>query len=85
MASINNKSSTRTINIRVPESVFHQLEAIAEATERTKNFVALTALSSYLQEQSWQLQDIKMGIAEAENGEFATDEEVTSVFAKYGA
>lgn len=85
MTSIINKSPTRTINVRVPESVFQQLEEIAKATERTKSFVALTALNSYLQEQSWQIQDIKEGIAEADNGEFATDEEVTTVFAKYGA
>lgn len=85
MTSILNKSPTRTINVRVPESVFQQLEELAKATERTKSFVALTALNSYLQEQSWQIRDIKEGIAEADNGEFATDEEVTTVFAKYGA
>ena len=85
MTSIINKSPTRTINVRVPESVFQQLEEIAKATERTKSFVALAALNSYLQEQSWQIQDIKEGIAEADNGEFATDEEVTTVFARYGA
>jgi RHH-type transcriptional regulator, rel operon repressor / antitoxin RelB len=68
MASIINKSPTRTINVRVPESVYQQLEEIAKATERTKSFVTLTALNSYLQEQSWQIRDIKEGIAEADNG-----------------
>jgi predicted transcriptional regulator len=85
MTAIINKSPTRTINVRVPESVFQQLEELAKATERTKSFVTLTALTSYLQEQSWQIRDIKEGIAEADNAEFATDEEVTTVFAKYGA
>ena len=85
MTAIINKSPTRTINVRVPEPVFQQLEELAKATERTKSFVTLTALTRYLQEQSWQIRDIKEGIAEADNGEFATDEEVTTVFAKYGA
>ena len=85
MTSIINKSPTRTINVRVPESVFQQLEEIAKATDRTKSFVTLAALISYLQEQSWQIRDIKEGIAEADNGAFATDEEVTTLFAKYGA
>lgn len=85
MTSIINKSPSRTINVRVPESVFQQLEEIAKATDRTKSFVTLAALISYLQEQSWQIRDIKEGIAEADNGAFATDEEVTTLFAKYGA
>lgn len=85
MTSITNKSPTRTINVRVPESVFQQLDEIAKATERTKSFVALTALNSYLQEQSWQIRDVKEGIAEADNGAFATDEEISAVFAKYRA
>lgn len=85
MTSIINQSPTSTIKVRVPESVLEQLEELAKATERTKCFVTLTALNSYLQEQSWQIRDIKEGITEADNGEFATDEEVTTVFAKYGA
>jgi predicted transcriptional regulator len=85
MAITTNKSPMRTINVRVPEAVFQQLDEIAKATEQTRSFIALTALSSYLQEQNWQIRDIEMGIAEAERGEFATDEEVKAVFAKYGA
>jgi predicted transcriptional regulator len=85
MAITTNKSPMRTINVRVPEAVFQQLDEIAKATERTRSFIALTALNSYLQEQSWQIRDIEAGIAEADSGEFATDEEVKAVFAKYGA
>lgn len=85
MTITTNKSPMRTINVRVPEAVFQQLDEIAKATEQTRSFIALTALSSYLQEQNWQIRDIEMGIAEAERGEFATDEEVKAVFAKYGA
>ena len=85
MAITTNKVPMRTINVRVPEAIFQQLDEIAKATEQTKSFIALTALNSYLQEQSWQVRDIEAGIAEADNGEFATDEEVKAVFAKYGA
>jgi len=35
--------------------------------------------------QAWQIADIKAGLAEADRGEFATEEEVNAVFAKYGA
>ncbi len=79
------ESPTRTINVRVPQSVYQQLEDLAKATARTKSFVTLEALSTYLNTQSWQVQDIEAGLAEAERGEFASDAEVNAVFAKYGA
>jgi len=34
--------------------------------------------------KQWQLADIQAGLQEADNGEFATAEEVRAVFAKYG-
>ncbi len=79
------KSATRTINVRVPEAIFNQLEEIAQATARTKSYLTLTALSNYLDEQSWQIRDIEAGIAEADQGKFATQTEVSAVFAKHGA
>lgn len=76
---------SRTINVRLPVSVYQQLEDLAKATARTKSFITLEALTSYLEAQSWQVQDIEAGIAEAERDEFASDEEVNTLFGKYGA
>jgi predicted transcriptional regulator len=76
---------TRTINVRVPVGVYQQLELLAKATARTKSFVTLEALSSYLETQSWQVKDIEAGIADADRGDFATEPQVNAVFAKYGA
>lgn len=77
--------ASRTINVRLPAELYQQLEDLAQATARTKSFVTLEALSSYLAAQSWQVQDIETGIAQAERGEFASDEEVAAVFARHGA
>jgi RHH-type rel operon transcriptional repressor/antitoxin RelB len=76
---------TRTINVRVPESLYQQLDELARATSRTKSFVAVDALSGYLQAQRWQMEEIEAGLAEAERGEFATEAEVQAVFARHGA
>lgn len=81
---VSNASLSRTLNVRVPMAVYEKLEALASATARTKSFVALEALSSYLDAQSWQVQDIHAGLAEAEQGAFAADAEVGAVFAQYG-
>jgi RHH-type transcriptional regulator, rel operon repressor / antitoxin RelB len=79
------EATTRTINVRLPVSVYERLEGLAKATSRTKSFVTLEALSSYLNEQSWQISDIEAAISEADNGDFASPEQVKNVMAKYGA
>ena len=85
MSSTVAPSASRTINVRLPAELYEQLENLAQATARTKSFVTLEALSSYLAAQSWQVQDIQAGLAEAERGDFASDEKVAAVMARHGA
>lgn len=77
--------STRTINVRLPEALYKQIEDLSKATARTKSFLAIDALTHYVQRESWQIRDIRQGIEEADAGDFATTKEVEAVFAKYGA
>jgi len=77
--------TAKTINVRLPEALYNQIEALAKATARTKSFLVIDALTSYVERESWQIQDIHEGIQEADAGEFATDDQAEAVFAKYGA
>lgn len=77
--------TAKTFNVRLPEDLYNQIEALARATARTKSFLAIDALTSYVERESWQIRDIHEGIQEADAGEFATDDQVKAVFAKYGA
>jgi len=77
--------TARTINVRLPEALYNQIEELARATARTKSFLAVDALTNYVQSESWQVRDIHDGIKEADAGDFATDKQVTEVFSKYGA
>jgi predicted transcriptional regulator len=77
--------TARTINVRLPEALYKQIEGLAKATARTKSFLAIDALTNYVQSESWQIRDIQEGIQEADAGEFASDQQVKAVFAKYGA
>ena len=77
--------TARTINVRLPEALYKQIEALAKATARSKSFLTIDALTNYVQSESWQISDIQEGIMEADAGEFATDKQVKAVFAKYGA
>lgn len=77
--------TAKTINVRLPEALYNQIEELAKATARNKSFLAIDALTHYVQRESWQIRDIHAGIAEADAGEFATDDQVKAVFAKYSA
>ncbi len=77
--------TARTINVRLPEALYKQIEELAKATARTKSFLAIDALTNYVQSESWQIRDIQEGIQEADAGEFASHQQVKAVFAKYGA
>jgi RHH-type transcriptional regulator, rel operon repressor / antitoxin RelB len=77
--------TAKTINVRLTEALYNQIEELAKATARTKSFLTIDALTHYVQNESWQIRDIHEGIREADVGEFATDKQVQAVFAKYGA
>lgn len=75
--------TARIINVRLPEALYQQIEELAKATARTKSFLAVDALTKYVQSESWHVHDIHAGIQEADAGDFASDDQVQSVVAKY--
>jgi RHH-type transcriptional regulator, rel operon repressor / antitoxin RelB len=77
--------STRTLAIEIPEPLFEQVEALSVATARSKSEVVLDALKGHVALETWQLEDIRAGLREADAGEFACQDEVKAVFARYGA
>ena len=72
----------RTLNVRLPEDLYNQIEELARATARTKSYLTIDALSDYVQRESWQIRDIHEGIREADADEFATEDQVEAVFAR---
>ena len=58
------------------------LKAIATVTDRDLTYVLNEAIASYLDIYQWLLDEINKGVAEAEAGDFASDDEVQAVVAK---
>ena len=58
------------------------LKAIATVTDRDLTYVLNEAIASYLEIYQWLLDEINKGVAEAEAGDFASDDEVQAVFVK---
>jgi len=59
------------------------LKAIATVTHRDLTYVLNEAIASYLDIYQWLLEEINKGVAEAEAGDFASDDEVQAVFVKF--
>lgn len=74
---------TAAFTIRLDDETLAKLDALAADTDRSRNWLAAKAIESYVAQNAWQIEQIKAGLAEADRGEFATDEEVRSVFDKY--
>ena len=73
------------VSVRLPIELKDQMETYAQLTGRTKSYVAMEALTEYLAWRIPQVADLKEAVAAGERGEFATDEEVNTTFAKYVA
>jgi len=71
------------MSMRLPDELTNQLEVLATATGRSKSFLAGQAIRDFVDRESWQIAEIIQSIGEADNGDFASDEEVNAISAKW--
>jgi predicted transcriptional regulator len=74
---------TTTLTLRVPSEMKEQLDKLADATHRSKSYLAGEAIRRYLDLESWQIGEIQQALQEADANDFASDEEVDAVVRKY--
>jgi RHH-type transcriptional regulator, rel operon repressor / antitoxin RelB len=72
-----------TMTIRLEETVKDKLDQLADATHRSRSFLAAEAIRAYVEVNEWQIQEIHAALAEADAGDFAGDEELAAVRAKW--
>ena len=73
------------VTIRMASGLKKSLDKLAKATGRSRAFLAQDALRQYLEEQAWQIAEIRAAVKEADAGEFATEAGVKAVRAKWSA
>jgi predicted transcriptional regulator len=74
---------TIAVTARIPMEDKEKLDKLAMATGRTKGFLISKAIQDYLENQAWQIEEIRKGIQEADAGELATEEETEAFFARW--
>ncbi len=70
------------LTLRIDDKLRKKLDKLAAATQRSRAFLAAEAIREYVDVNEWQVEEIKKGLAEAEAGDFASDEEVEKTIAK---
>jgi RHH-type rel operon transcriptional repressor/antitoxin RelB len=74
---------SEVMTIRVDRKTKARLEKLAKATERTKSHLAAEAIRSYVDLNEWQVAAIKAAIKQADEGNFATEQEVQALLRKW--
>ena len=77
-------SQSTTMTIRLDTELKARLDKLAEATQRSKSFLASEAVREFIEMNEWQIGEIKAAIKEADAGEFASEQDVQAVFNKWG-
>jgi RHH-type transcriptional regulator, rel operon repressor / antitoxin RelB len=76
-------ASGKVVTLRLHSGLKGKLDKLAEATRRSRSFLAEEAIREYVELNSWQIAEIQKGLGEADRGEFATKAEAKRVAKKW--
>ena len=76
-------TQSSTMTIRLDAELKLRLDKLADATHRSKSYLAAEAVREYIELNEWQLQEIQAAVKEADAGDFASEKSVNAVFGKW--
>ena len=71
------------MTVRLDDDVKDRLELLAEATQRSKSFLAAEAIRAFVETNEWQVAEINVALKEADAGDFASDKDIASLARKW--
>ena len=74
----------KNASIRMDAEKLARVDNIAKAVNRSRAWVINQAVDRYLEYEEWFVQQVQQGLDEADQGQFATDQQVKKRFAKWG-
>lgn len=74
--------SKENVTFRLDSEKRAALDAIAAGMDRDRSYLINEAITLYLEMHQWQIEEIQQGLAEADAGDFATEEAVQAVFTR---
>lgn len=64
------------LTLRLDAKLKKQLDRLSKSMNRSRSFVAAQAIQEFVSVNEWQINEIKKGLAEADAGDFASEEEM---------
>jgi RHH-type transcriptional regulator, rel operon repressor / antitoxin RelB len=77
-------SITTTVTVRVPTRLKDRLDKLADATARSRSWLAAHALEVYVEDQEWQLATIRKGKKDAQAGRVVSHEKTARWLRSWG-
>ena len=71
------------MTIRLDDDLYHQLDVLADARQRSQSFLAAEALRAYVETNEWPTVEVLAALKEAATGDFATDKDVAAMASKW--
>ena len=72
-----------TMTVRLEDEIKDRLDQLAEATQRSKSFLAAEAIRAFVETNEWQIGEIRAALREADAGDFASDKDVAALSRKW--
>ena len=69
--------------VRLDDDTLAALDRLAEQTERSRSWLVTRAVEDYVSLNEWQIGRIREGIAAADRGDFASEEEMARIRRKF--
>lgn len=76
-------SQTVTMTLRLDPELKERLGKLADATHRSRSFLAEQAISDFIELNEWQIQELQEAIKEANADDFASKKEIEHIFEKW--
>lgn len=75
----------KSVSFRIEVDKLALLDHLAAVADRDRSYLLNEAVDRFLEVRRWQAEEIRKAIAEADAGEFATDDEVRAAYDAFHA
>jgi len=72
-----------TMTVRLEDGVKDRLDQLAEATQRSKSFLAAEAIRAFVETNEWQIGEIRAALREADASDFASVKDIAALSRKW--
>ena len=75
----------KTTTIRMDDKTLNRIDSMAKSLSRSRTWIINQAIEQFLSYEEWFVREVENGLEEMRDGDFASPEEITARFQKWGA